>query len=71
MVLAFLVAVVIVAGVTYVRTDSFGHLLKGHAGNLLAYRLIGTSLTRNFRVNRERALSPAETLALWLHVLSS
>jgi hypothetical protein len=34
--LALLAAVVIVAGVIYVRTDSFGHLLKGRVSNLLA-----------------------------------
>jgi autotransporter translocation and assembly factor TamB len=34
--LALLAAVVIVAGVIYVRTDSFGHLLKGQVINLLA-----------------------------------
>ena len=36
MMLALLVAVVIVAGVIYVRTASFGRLLKGQVGNLLA-----------------------------------
>jgi uncharacterized protein involved in outer membrane biogenesis len=36
MMLAFLVAVAIVAGVIYVRTDSFGRLLKGQVSNLLA-----------------------------------
>jgi uncharacterized protein involved in outer membrane biogenesis len=36
MILALLVAVVTVAGVIYVRTDSFGHLLKGQVNNLLA-----------------------------------
>ena len=35
-VLALLVAVAIVAGVIYVRTDSFGRLLKGQVSNLLA-----------------------------------
>src|SRR5258708_16325795 len=34
--LALLVAVVIVAGVIYVRTDSFGRLLKRQVSNLLA-----------------------------------
>ena len=34
--LALLVAVAIVAGVIYVRTDSFGRLLKGQVSNLLA-----------------------------------
>src|SRR5258708_5260192 len=34
--LALLVAVVIVAGVIYVRTDSFGRLLKDQVSNLLA-----------------------------------
>ena len=36
MMLALLVAVVIVAGVIYVRTASSGRLLKGQVGNLLA-----------------------------------
>ena len=36
MMLALLVVVVIVAGVIYVRTASFGRLLKGQVGNLLA-----------------------------------
>jgi hypothetical protein len=36
MMLALLVAAVIVAGVIYVRTDSFGRLLKGQVSNLLA-----------------------------------
>jgi autotransporter translocation and assembly factor TamB len=36
MMLALLVAVVIVAGLIYVRTASFGRLLKGQVGNLLA-----------------------------------
>jgi len=36
MMLALLVAVVIVAGVIYVRTDPFGRLLKGQVSNLLA-----------------------------------
>ena len=36
MMLALLVAVVIVTGVIYVRTDSFGRLLKGQVSNLLA-----------------------------------
>src|SRR6202022_3774199 len=34
--LALLAAAVIVAGVIYVRTDSFGRLLKGQVSNLLA-----------------------------------
>src|SRR5260370_33820782 len=36
MMLALLAVVVIVAGVIYIRTDSFGRLLKGQASNLLA-----------------------------------
>src|SRR6201987_3973685 len=36
MILALLVAVVIVAGLIYVRTASFGRLLKGQVGNSLA-----------------------------------
>ena len=36
MMLALLVVVVIVAGVIYVRTASFGRLLKGQVSNLLA-----------------------------------
>ena len=36
MMLALLVVVIIVAGVIYVRTASFGRLLKGQVGNLLA-----------------------------------
>src|ERR1700730_10483088 len=39
--LALLVAVVVVAGVIYVRTDSFGHLLKGQVSNLLATNIRG------------------------------
>src|SRR5260370_11010479 len=34
--LAILAAVLIVAGVIYIRTDSFGRLLKGQVSNLLA-----------------------------------
>src|SRR5437870_2070140 len=34
--LALLVAILIVAGVIYIRTDSFGRLLKGQVVNLLA-----------------------------------